>query len=285
MGALATARSARPAETSSLWLALPAILALGLFFFAPLANLVTISFSGETAFSAYERFFASPAATRILVNTVLVALAVSASCTLMALAFALAIRTLTPFWARLALLSVTLPLWISILVRSYSWLYVLAQEGIVNRSLLALGLTDQPFQLLFNWGAVGLGIGHILLPYALLPIHNAVEALDPLLLRAARSLGAGPARIFFTLILPLTARGILTGAALVFVLALGFYVTPQMLGSARNTMLAVYVDVLVNTMLDWPRAAAASLVLVVTVAAGIALLAFAAGRTVARLRP
>jgi putative spermidine/putrescine transport system permease protein len=167
-------------------------------------------------------------------------------------------------------------------VRTYAWLYILSQEGVINSALVTSGILSTPVPLLFNWGAVGVGMVHVLMPYMLLPVHNAVQALDPQLVRAARSLGAGPSRIFFTIVLPLIARGIATGGILVFVLAIGFYVTPQMLGGPRNTMLATYIDIMINTTLDWPRAAAASMVLVLGVVACFTLLSLLTGRSSAR---
>ncbi|MBL8581770.1 MAG: ABC transporter permease [Rhizobiaceae bacterium] len=253
-------------------LVLPAALTLLVFFVVPLAMLVGISFSGDTPLAAYRKFFGSAAAMKILANTVTIAAVVTLVCAVVAVPFSLALSRLPPAYARLALLGVTLPMWISLLVRTYAWLYVLAQEGVTNAALEAVGMPGAPFPLLFNWGSVTVGMVHILLPYMLLPVHNAVTMLDPQLMRAARSLGAGSLRIFATVILPLIARGIATGAILVFILSLGFFVTPQMLGGPRNTMIATYIDVMTNTTLDWPRAAAASTVLVLGVLVCFAIL-------------
>lgn len=266
----ATAR--RTSRLDERLLVLPALLILAVFFLAPLSFLFSISFTGATPLASYAKFFASVAAMKILTNTVLVATAVTLACVVIAVPFALALKRMSARYARVALLCSTLPMWISILVRSYAWFYLLSQEGVINSALLATHVISAPMPLLFNWGAVGAGMVHILLPYMLLPVHNAVEALDPQLIRAARSLGAGPLRIFLTVILPLIARGIATGSILVFVLALGFYVTPQMLGGPRDMMLAPYIDVMINTTLDWPRAAAASVVLALGVLVGFGLL-------------
>ena len=244
---------------AELFLLLPAAIALAVFFFLPLGSLFAISLSGPTPFAGYEKLFGSPAALKVAFNTLLISIAVTAFCVIVAVPFCLALQSMSKSAARIALLATTLPLWISILVRSYAWLYVLSQEGVANVMLEAVGLG--PYSMLFNWPAVVLGMVHILLPYMILPVHNAISALDPGLVRAARSLGAGHVRVLLTITLPLIARGIATGALLVFVLALGFYVTPQMLGGPSNMMLATYIDVLMNRTLDWPRAAAAAVLL------------------------
>nr|WP_246206379.1 ABC transporter permease [Propylenella binzhouense] len=241
--------------------------------------MVAVSFTGAEPLSSYARFFASAAATTILRNTVLVAAAVTVTTALIAVPFCLAVRALPPLAGRIALLAVVTPLWISSLVRTYSWFYLLSREGVVNAALTGTGIVSEPLQLLFNWGAVGVGMVHVLLPYMILPVANAVAAIEPELLRAGRSLGAGPLRLFATVILPLIARGLATGGLIVFVLAVGFYITPIMLGGRGNVMLAVYVDMLVNVALNWPNAAAAAVILV-----GIVAALLAAAAALSRLR-
>jgi ABC-type spermidine/putrescine transport system permease subunit I len=250
------------------------VLVLGAFFLVPFAGLIGVSFEGADAFDAYRRFFASAAAITVLRNTILCAAAVTAICAVIAVPFCLALDALPRRAARLALLCVMLPLWVSILVRTYSWLYMLANEGLLNAALTALGIVDQPLSLLFGWGAVGLGMVHVLLPYMVLPVNNAVQAVDPDMRRAARSLGARRLRVFLTVTLPLIGRGLGTGSVLVFVMAVGFYVTPLLLGGRGNILLGNYVGVLVNVTLDWPLAAAAAVVLMAVVLAclGVAAL-------------
>ena len=247
------------------WLVVPAMLSLVVFFFVPLGLLIGISFSGDTPLAAYSRLLGSAAMMKILTNTLVISAITTLACALLAVSFCLALRNLPKGLAQTALLATTLPMLISILVRTYAWLYLLAREGVVNSALTGLGLLEDPLSLLFNGGAVGIGMVHVLLPYMLLPVHQAIAGLDPQFVQAGRSLGAGPLRTFLTIELPLIWRGIVTGSILVFVLSLGFYVTPQMLGGASNTMLAMYIDVLANTFLDWPRAAAAAVMLMIGV--------------------
>lgn len=249
--------------SAEILLLLPAAIALAVFFFLPLGALFLISFSGKTPLIGYEKLLASAAALKVVTNTLFASVTVTVLCAVIAVPFCIALQSLSRTAARMALLLTTLPLWISILVRSYSWLYLLSQEGVINSTAALFGLG--PYSMLFQWSAVIIGMVHILLPYMILPVNNAVSALDPALGRAARSLGAGSTRVLLKITLPLIARGIATGALLVFVLALGFYVTPQMLGGPPNMMLATYIDVLMNRTLDWPRAAAAAVLLTLSV--------------------
>ncbi|WP_108661597.1 ABC transporter permease [Acuticoccus kandeliae] len=258
----------------------PALLVLLVFFVVPIAAMVATSFGGPTPLASYEKFMASPAATTVLRNTVLIAAAVTLITALIAIPFSLAVRALPQTLGRIVLLAAVLPLWISSLVRTYAWLYMLSREGVLNSAIMATGLIAEPVPLLFNWGAVAVGMVHVLLPYMILPVHNAVSAMDQNLVRAAQSLGAPPLRVFFTIILPLISRGIATGALIVFVIGLGFYITPLMLGGRTNMMLAVYVDTIVNVTLNWPNAAAAAVILVALVSALLAI-----GALVGRLRP
>lgn len=249
--------------SAEILLLFPAAIALAVFFFLPLGALFLISFSGKTPLIGYEKLLASAAAPKVVTNTLFASVTVTVLCAAIAVPFCIALQSLSRTTARMALLLTTLPLWISILVRSYSWLYLLSQEGVINSTAALFGLG--PYSMLFQWSAVIIGMVHILLPYMILPVNNAVSALDPALGRAARSLGAGSTRVLLKITLPLIARGIATGALLVFVLALGFYVTPQMLGGPPNMMLATYIDVLMNRTLDWPRAAAAAVLLTLSV--------------------
>ncbi|WP_226574152.1 ABC transporter permease [Acuticoccus sediminis] len=270
----------RVRDRLAMMLGVPALLVLGVFFLVPIGGLIATSFQGPTTFASYERFMASRAAITILTNTVLVAAAVTAICAVIAVPFALAVRALPPLAGRIVLLAAVLPLWISSLVRTYAWLYMLSREGVLNAGLVGSGIVAEPLALLFNWGAVTVGMVHVLLPYMILPVHNAVRAIPTELIRAAQSLGAGPARVFATVVIPLIGRGVATGALIVFVIALGFYITPLMLGGRTNVMLAVYVDTIVNVTLNWPNAAAAAVILVLLVTALLA-----AGALIARLRP
>jgi ABC-type spermidine/putrescine transport system permease subunit I len=174
--------------------------------------------------------------------------------------------------APLILVIVLLPFWTSILVRSYAWMVLLGRHGLMNEALLASGLIDRPLRVLNTSLAVQIGMVHILLPYMILPIANALRQIDPSLARAASGLGATPWRTFRQVTLPLSVPGAAAGTLLVFVLSLGFYITPAMLGGPRDITLSMLIAQQVD-QLNWAYAACLSTVLLAT-----ALLVIAACR-------
>jgi ABC-type spermidine/putrescine transport system permease subunit I len=159
--------------------------------------------------------------------------------------------------AGLVLIIVLLPFWTSILVRSYAWMVLLGRRGLINEALVAAGLIDHPLRILNTPIAVHIAMIHILLPYMILPIANALRQIDPSLPRAAAGLGATPWRAFRQVILPLSMPGVAAGSLLVFVLSLGFYITPALVGGPRDTTLSMLIAQQVDA-LDWPYAAALS---------------------------
>jgi len=158
---------------------------------------------------------------------------------------------------------VLLTLWISVLVRAFAWLILLTTHGVVNNSLMSLGLISEPLALVRNETGVLIGMVHYLLPYAVLPLLSTMQGIDPRLIRASHSLGAGRVRTFVSIFLPMTAPGIAAAAVIVFVFSLGFYITPSILGGGRVVMLAEYVSVSVLEELRWGFGAAQAVVLLV----------------------
>jgi ABC-type spermidine/putrescine transport system permease subunit I len=165
--------------------------------------------------------------------------------------------------AMIALFIVLLPFWTSILVRSYAWMVLLGRKGVLNEAMLTAGLIDKPLRLLNTPIAVDIAMIHILLPYMILPIANALRQIDPSLRRAALGLGATPSGVFRQVILPLSMPGVAAGVLLVFVLSLGFYITPALLGGAHDMTIAMLIAQQVDS-LNWPYAAALSTALLVT---------------------
>ena len=169
--------------------------------------------------------------------------------------------TTTPKWRAIGFAFVMLPLWTSVLVRTYAWMVLLGRNGVFNRWLIEAGVISDPLPLLHNFNGVLIGMVHVLLPYMVLPIYGAVRRLDPALAAAAEGLGASNWRIFWRIYLPLTLPGIFAGAVIVFVLSLGFYITPALLGGGKVMMVAVMIEQEVRQTLNWPFAAALSAVL------------------------
>ena len=173
-------------------------------------------------------------------------------------------------WAPLIIVIILLPFWTSVLVRSYAWMVLLGRHGLINEALMAAGLIDRPLRILNTALAVYIGMIHILLPYMILPVANALRQIDPSLARAASGLGSPPWRTFLQVTLPLSIPGVAAGGLLVFVLSLGFYITPAMLGGPRDITLSMLIANQVD-QLNWAYAACLSAVLLATALVVIAV--------------
>jgi ABC-type spermidine/putrescine transport system permease subunit I len=172
----------------------------------------------------------------------------------------------------LLLIAVLLPFWSSLLVRTFAWQVLLRDTGIINRFLLDLGVIAEPIPLIRTTGGVIIGMSHILLPFMVLPLYSVMRRIDPELGHAAANLGASPVRAFLRVFVPLTLPGVVAGCLLVFVLALGFYITPALLGGLRDQMISQLIVQQVQQALDWGFATAMSMLLL---AATLAVLFFA----------
>ena len=251
-------------------LLLPAALLLLVTFVLPLARLLSLSFSDSGGpFAAYARLIGDPVYLHVFANTLVIAFATTLISLVVSYPLAMILVGLSPGWRAVLFGCILLPLWISVLVRTFSWLLILERTGPINRLLSALGLPA--VDILFTPSAVVIGMVHVLMPYAILPIYAALVRIDPALLRASDGLGATRLTTFTRVMLPLSARGVITAATFVFLLSFGFFVTPAVLGGARSTNLAILIDSFVNEQLVWPLAAAASMVLLGSCLAGLAV--------------
>jgi ABC-type spermidine/putrescine transport system permease subunit I len=251
---------------SGLWPALPALVLLFVFFLYPVVRMLGYSIEGGT-FEWYAKALGEGLYLQVFINTFEIAFWVTAICLLLGYPLGFLLATTTPGWATVGFIFVLLPLWTSVLVRTYAWMVLLGRNGVFNRMMIEAGVISDPVPMLNNFSGVLIGMVHVLLPYMVLPIYGAVRRVDPSLVSAAQGLGASNARIFRRVYLPLTLPGIFAGAVIVFVLSLGFYITPALLGGGRVIMLAVMIEQQVHQTLNWPFAAALSAsLLVVTLA-------------------
>jgi len=245
---------------------LPALIFLGIWFVWPLGQLVLLSFQHEGGnFAAYHELLSSEVFRTVFVNTLKLAMFVTIVCALLAYPAAWLLTRIRGFWFSVGLYCILVPFWISILVRTFSWMLLLERNGPVNNFLISLGVTDQPLKLLFNDFGVYLGMVHVLLPYAVLPVYSSMLKIDHRLLLASDSLGAPGRTTFLKIFLPLTLPGVTAGATFVFLLSLGFFITPALLGGPHNLTAAMLIDSFVNERLVWPLAAAAAVILLVIV--------------------
>ena len=240
--------------------ALPALILLFAFFLFPVVRMLGFSLEAGTL-DWYAKALGEQLYLRVFWNTFEIAVFVTAVCLLLGYPLGFLIATTTPGWATLGFIFVLLPLWTSVLVRTYAWMVLLGRNGVFNRWLIDVGAIADPLPLLHNLSGVLIGMVHVLLPYMVLPVYGAVRRLDPALVAAAQGLGASNWRIFWRIYLPLTLPGIFAGAVIVFVLSLGFYITPALLGGGKVMMVAVMIEQEVRQTLNWPFAAALSAVL------------------------
>ncbi|MET4690675.1 ABC transporter permease [Sinorhizobium fredii] len=255
---LSSARFYSP--SASLGLAAPLLAALVAGFLYPVVRLVALSFSGGT-FDHYRRIFSEPLHLGVLISTIEVALVVTIASLVLSFPVAYLMARLSKGSALVVAACVFIPLWTSVLIRSYAWVVLLQRNGIVNQLLLEIGITDGPLKLIYTQGAVILAMTHVLMPFMILPIYSALRALSPDYIRAARNLGAGPVRAFVAVTLPLSLPGVFAGSVMCFVLALGFYITPALVGGPGSMLMATLIGQQTTVLLDWSFAAALSTVL------------------------
>jgi putative spermidine/putrescine transport system permease protein len=222
-------------------LLLPAGLFLGFIYLLPVIDLFRLSVSGPTWSIFFERVLSVPLYWDSLVRTMQISLTVATLCLLLGYPTALLIRRTSGITQILITAAVILPYFIAILIRTYAWMVLLGRNGPVNKLLTGLGVLSEPAQLLFNRGTVLLGMTAVLLPIMVLSIYSSVSRLDAALPRAAQASGAGPIATFWRILLPLTLPGMGAGFLLVFVAALGFFITPTLLGGPGDQMFAMHI--------------------------------------------
>lgn len=240
----------------------PALVFIASWFLIPLGQLFALSLSSEAGpLASYSELIGSSVFRRVFVNTMVLACIVTIICVVLAYPTAYLLTKLRGFWFSVALYCVLVPFWISVLVRTFSWMLLLERNGPINNFLMYSGITTSPINMLFNNFSVYLGMVHVLLPYAIFPMYSSMLRVDNRLLQASEGLGARGSTTFLRVYLPLTMPGVLAGGAFVLLLALGFYITPTLLGGLQNLTAAMLIDNFVNERLVWPLAAAASFIL------------------------
>jgi ABC-type spermidine/putrescine transport system permease subunit I len=245
------------------WLPLaPALAFLAMFFVYPLARMLALSLEAkEGPLAYYASIMASPVYMTVLGLTFKTALGVTVLCVVLGVPTAYLLASLEGTWRNVLLVAVALPFLTSILIRTYAWMAILGRNGVVNQLLQAVGLTEGPVRLMHNELGVYVGMVHVLLPFMILPVYSVMSAIDRRLLRAAASLGASPRRALLTVFLPLALPGIASGALLVFLIAIGFYITPALLGGPKQVMISNLIEVQVIELLQWGFASALAFVL------------------------
>jgi spermidine/putrescine transport system permease protein len=253
------------------WFAVTPALAFTLvFFIVPFVAMavmsLTVKGSDGFTFANYAQFFSNRSYWKALVNSLEITAIVTVVSIVLAYPFAWILATMVPErWQRLALLIAVLPFWTSYVVRSYSWLLVLAERGIINDVIVGVGLSEMPIQLANTRFATITGFVHFFVMLLTLTIYANLKQLSPNYHKAAADLGASGLRIFWHIILPLTVPGIMVGAFLTFVLAIGDYITPQILGGNNELVLPQVIMMQIGRRGDFPLSSALSIILMAVI--------------------
>jgi len=263
---------------STILLISPAVLVIGIFMLIPMLIALAYSFMTASPYGGvlppptldayiqflYQRDFDdslvfAPDYIFIILRSLYLAVATTAICLALGLPVAWYIVCQSEARRRLLLFFITLPFWINTLIRTYCWILILRDEGLVNNGLRWLGITDQPLPLLYNDGAILLGLVYTFLPFMVLPIYSTLERLDSRLIEAAHDLYAGRIAAFRLVVWPLARPGALAGAALVFAPALGSFLAPDLLGGGKKLLIGSLIQMQFTSSRNWPFGAALSI--------------------------
>lgn len=249
------------------YLAIPVVLFLIAAFILPVAVLLARSFSEPVpGLGNYVRLWETTVYVRVLCNTVLIASFVTGICAILAYPVAYTLATSNAALRGVLAFCVIAPFWTSVLVRTFGWMVILQRQGMVNSLLLQYGLISEPLSLIYNRFGTLVGMVHILLPFMIFPLHSVMKRINPSYMSAAATMGAGPVRAFLRIYLPLTKPGLLGGGTLVFIMSLGFFITPALLGGMKDAMVANLIEKQVSEFSDWGMAGTLSVALLLSVA-------------------
>lgn len=246
------------------WLMAPAVIFYLVFFGWPLVQMLWSSiWSDGFTLIGYAEFFTDPVYWWVLGYTMLIGVVTLFLTLGIGYPVAYWLVGLNRTWTVVLMAFVLIPFWSSGLVRTYAWLVILGRQGLVNTTLMQLGVIAEPMPFLGTHTAVLVGLTYYLLPYMILCLFSVMNNIDRNLMLAARNLGATPIRAFFAIFVPLTKPGVFAGSFLVFMLAVGMYITPALLGGPAQTTLPLVIALQINEALDWTLAAALSMILLV----------------------
>ncbi|MAR19654.1 MAG: ABC transporter permease [Rhodobacteraceae bacterium] len=244
----------------------PYLLLVFFLIIIPVGWLFYMSFIGrDGSFSIenYERMLKSKSYIRIFITTFKISFLTTLICALLGYPLTYFMSQLSRKWAGICMIGVLIPFWTSLLVRTYAWLVLLQRKGLINNIAIDLGFISEPIKFVHNTSGTLIGMAHIMLPFLILPLYANMRAIDKDCLKAAANLGATPTRAFWTVFFPLSIPGLLAGLFIVFVICLGFYVTPAVLGGGKVIMAAMKISSNIELYFSWGAASALGVVLLV----------------------
>lgn len=247
-------------------LSAPALLIVLIVAVVPVVWLSSLSFvnaAGELSLENYERIFISPLYRNTFVVTLQISISVTLACVLLGYPLCYWLAHQPPQRAGILMVFVLVPFWTSVLVRTYAWLVLLQRNGVINDTLMNIGLIDVPLRLANNLTGSIIGMIHIMLPFLVLPLYATMRGIDGDLVRAAVGMGSSPRSAFWRVYLPMSLPGLFAGTVLVFILSLGFFVTPALLGGGRVQMLAQRIESTITVYSNWGAASALGVVLLI----------------------
>jgi putative spermidine/putrescine transport system permease protein len=247
-----------------LLLLLPTVIYLCFVYLLPLLKMLTLClFNPAFTIENFANILESPAYIKVLWLTFKISFIVTFICLILGYAVAYLFSHIPVKILNVLMICVVIPFFTSMLVRTYAWMVILGRQGILNQIFLGSGIIDQPLRMIHNPFAVYVGMVHILLPYMILPIYSVMKGIDKNLDFAAQSLGANPLMTFLKVFLPLSLPGVVSGSILVFILALGFFITPALLGGISSVMISMQIERQVNELLQWGMASALAVTLLI----------------------
>jgi len=259
------ARLQRREQLRNILLVAPTVIMMLVLYVYPMIMLFTRSVTspetGGFTIESYQHLLETPAYSQVLVNTLRIAFSVTVVTFVLGYPTAYLLNDLPASKRNLLMICVLVPFWTSILVRTYAWMVLFQRKGALNTILMQVGLVNEPLELMFNSFGVHVGMVHILLPYMILPLLSVMQGIDKNLVKAAENLGANPLRSFLRIFFPLSLPGVGAGCSLVFILSIGFFITPALMGGIRDTMIAQLIEKLIRLLLNWELGSALAFVL------------------------
>ena len=250
-----------------LGLAAPSIFSIIAIIMIPVGWLFYLSFignGGDFSLVNYQRMIEYKSYARVYLITFQVSILTTLLCVIIGFPLAYFLAQLPQKIAGVLMLTVLLPFWTSLLVRTYAWLVLLQKKGLLNDFAIQIGLWETPVKLVHNMTGTLIGMAHIMLPFLILPLYGAMRRIEPEMMHAASNLGAKPIQAFWKIFFPISLPGLVAGSLIVFVLCLGFYVTPAVLGGGRVVMIATQITAILENQFNWGAASALGVVLLVT---------------------
>jgi len=251
-------------KKQALLLALPTVLALLAFFVIPMVYILMITLKAD-GMKYFQKFFTDTMYLGILKTTIVVSLKVTVIALFLGYPTAYFIARTKSKMKSVLMIVIIFPFLVSAVVRSYGWMVILGNKGLLNQLLLAIGLIQKPLVILNTSTAVIIGLVHLLIPYMILSITSVIQSIDQNIEDAAYSLSASPIQTFLRVIFPLSSPGVISGCILVFTMSMTSYVTPKLLGGSRFRMMSTMVSQEVNVNFNWGLASAISYILLFTI--------------------